>query len=97
MSNNYISVKQAFDICNKEETLVSLINLRERWEEEKDYEDFREYENVMRNLRYIQMTCCPVVGFSKRPFGVKLQCGDGVLHLFVKIEGNTYKFAGKKI
>lgn len=97
MNTNLISAKQAFDICNNEETLVTLINLRERWEEEKDYEDFNDYVECMKNCRLIKLTNCPVIGGTKRPFGVKLQCGDGVLHMFVKIVGNTYQFAAKRI
>lgn len=97
MNNNFISARQAFGICNNEETLVTLVNLRGRWEEEKDYEDFNDYVEVMRNLRFIKLTNCPVIGGTKRPFGVKLQCGDGVLHMFVKTVGNTYQLAAKII
>lgn len=71
-----------------------LLNLKLRWDNEKGYEDFKEYEKVIKNnipkgAKFIQAT--------KRPFGVKFtyktQINENIqrdtnLHLFIKIQSN---------
>lgn len=73
----------------------NLVNLYDRWEDEKMYEDWKDYERVMKNL---VETCGgvenPKVKGTKRPFGVKIEYDGYVVHIFVKIEGNYLVVSG---
>lgn len=55
-----------------------LYNLSDRWKDEKEYEDFKTYENTLREA----FPCMSQA--TKRPFGVKIPCKDGLLHISIK-------------
>lgn len=65
-----------------------LFYLRNRWQDEKEYEDINEY------LTAFQKHVPEAYKISKRPFGVTCKCEDGDLALKVVTSGNYLKLAG---
>ena len=60
--------------------------LLERWEDEKDYEDFEDYKSAIRkNLPYLKIT-----GVTKRPFGIVFNHKKIVIRLKYLKKGNGY-------
>jgi hypothetical protein len=50
-----------------------LVNLYSRWQDEKEYEDFAEYEKVViSRINYL-----PITRVTKRPFGFKVSLSIG--------------------
>lgn len=77
------------NITQSEEKQERLFYLYGRWQDEKEFEDFKEYEDDMKK-------CFEnAIKGTKRPFGVKIQCSDGVLHIHVKRKGNYLQVFGK--
>ncbi len=64
-------------------------NLWSRWQDEKEYEDIRDY------LAVIQKYIPEAYKITKRPFGVYCKCDDGNIHIQVKRSGNYLKMFGK--
>lgn len=56
--------------------------LKERWADESKYEDLQEYAVAIKP--YIPN----VIKMTSRPFGYKVKCDDGILHIRLKTEGN---------
>ena len=75
----------------------NLANLYDRWEDEKMYEDWKDYE---RNMKSLVEVCSGIdnpknVKGTKRPFGVKFDYEGYTIHIFVKIQGNYLTVSGK--
>lgn len=49
-----------------------LVNLYERWKDEKEYEDFSEYEEVMKK-KADEISEITFIKATKRPFGFKFK------------------------
>lgn len=62
-----------------------LIYLRERWEDEKDYEDFADYEKAVREKVKLNIT-----KITKRPFGFHFRLNNQTLKFKITIKGNYY-------
>lgn len=77
-------------IKDDEITIRTFINLRDRWADEHDYEDWKDYEKVMRKL------FPNLISATKRPFGVHLKCDDGPIYVFLKIKGNSAGLCAEK-
>lgn len=74
----------------------TLCNLYDRWEDEKMYEDWKDYEKAMARLI---TTCSGIenpqrVKGTKRPFGVKFDNQDYTIHIYVKIQGGYFVVGG---
>jgi len=77
---NQIVAKKHFDFLGE---LVS------RWESEKEYEDFAEYEKAIRET----MSYLNIVKVTKRPFGIQFKLhGSIVTAKYVK-KGNMLKLS----
>ena len=74
----------------------NLFSLYDRWEDEKMYEDWKDYERVMKDL---VETCSgiqnPKVKGTKRPFGVKFDYEGYTIHIYVKLKGNYIAIGGE--
>lgn len=64
-----------------------LINLYMRWLDEKGYEDFSDYENVMRS-KVIKVKDVSFLRGTQRPFGFQFQTSEGTYHFTIKKNGN---------
>jgi len=52
----------------------------DRWQDERLYEDWADYEKAMREIEELQEF--EIVKVSKRPFGVTIKYGDWLLTLY---------------
>jgi hypothetical protein len=52
----------------------TMVNLYCRWQDEKEYEDFEDYKNVVKKMLPEN---CPMVGMKKSPFVVEFKLPDG--------------------
>lgn len=60
-----------------------LVNLHDRWMDEKEYEDFNDYEKVMREKVIKLQPLCNFIQSTKRPFGYIVVVDKYKLHLSV--------------
>lgn len=82
--------KEIREILNDEQVLNVFLNLYYRWQDEKKYEDFKDYVDVMAG-------CLPVgskvLGGTKRPLGIKFKYNNQTFHLILKIRNNSCNLA----
>ena len=76
---------------NEDKFFDMLVYLKSRWEDERDYEDIKEY------IIPIQKSIPSAFQMNKRPFGFKCNALDGGFHVFLKRDGNYIKLCGKNI
>ena len=81
--------KEAWNRVNTDEKCARfLIYLRDRWADECKYEDINDYLDAVKSQYF--PTCYAV---TKRPFGYRIKCDDGDIHIVVKVRGNSAWFA----
>lgn len=68
-------------VLNDEKTIRKFEYLYERWQDEKEYEDFNEYAKVM--MTFMPKDAILVKG-TKRPFGVVINYGGYNIHIALK-------------
>lgn len=76
---------------NNGEIADFIFYLRERWQDEKDYEDISDY------LIAIQKYIPCAYKICKRPFGVICKCDDGNIQIYVKSTGKYLKICGRSV
>lgn len=87
-------------LINNDKVVNTFVNLWGRWQDEKEYEDIRDYASVL--IGCVQKNC-PELGailhsVTTRPFGIKVVMNDAYLwHIFVKAEGNALVFHVKPL
>ena len=86
--------KEVKKIVNNNSILDTLFNLHNRWQDEKKYEDWKDYENFMipfasHRFKFIKST--------KRPFGFIIQINDTKVNIFLKIRKNSINLAAKAV
>ena len=69
----------------------TFINLYCRWQSEKEYEDFNEYVSVFKSKIPF------VIKGTKRPFGIHVQCTDGIMHVVVVAKGKYLNLEGRVV
>jgi len=82
-------------ILNDERVINTLDSLKQRWADEYKYEDFSEYESVMRKL--IVSPNVEFVKGTKRPFGFQAQVFGITISFGVKYSGNTMSITAKRV
>ena len=73
-------MKEIIAFINDNKNLNNLINISNRWADEKDFEDWASYEDFMKN-------CCKIGSFvkaTKRPFGFMINYQNQIVHIFLK-------------
>jgi len=83
-------LKEVDNILNDEKIAGELLCLYDRWQDEKEYEDWADYEKVMKKL--INHT---FVKGTKRPFGFIIKIGESKASFFVKLKGKQVTFSAK--
>jgi hypothetical protein len=78
------------ELVNNENVLNTFVNLSFRWEDEQEYEDFNDYAEVMGKsvAKNTGSEISDVTG-TKKPFGIKFNCEDKKIHLYLKTKGNS--------
>lgn len=85
-------------IINNLRILEYFLNLKFRWDDEKEYEDFNEYVKCMESAVCSVLGSISDVKGSKRPFGLFFTYDGKRYHLLVKDKGRgCYCFAYKII
>lgn len=86
-------------VINNENVGKSFYNLYDRWRDESEYEDIKEYGKAL--IGSINRNCpeynVQLVSSTKRPFGIKVKIDDVVFHIFVKIRGGYIVVSAKKV
>ena len=76
-------------LVNSQKILNLFVNLYIRWQDEKEYEDFNEYVEVMaHNVKNVIGYITDVKG-TQRPFGIKFTHNNNKLHLTLNVQ-NEY-------
>ena len=73
-------------LVNSQKILNLFVNLYMRWQDEKEYEDFNEYAEVMAcHVENVIGDITDVKG-TQRPFGIKFTHNNKKLHLTLKMQ-----------
>ena len=73
-------------LVNSQKILNLFVNLYMRWQDEKEYEDFNEYIEVMTsNVKNVIGNITDAKG-TKCPFGIKFTHDNKRLHLTLKVQ-----------
>ena len=86
MVNTLLNNKKLFEI---------IFSLYDRWEDEKECEDFNDFSNVMKRAVENIVGKIDNVKATKKPFGIKFTKDGKNIHLFVKIEKGYVTFNAK--
>ena len=65
--------------------------LRDRWADEHEYEDIKDY------LKAVQNRVPSAYKMTKRPFGFLCDCEDGILKISVKVNGRYVSLSGEMV
>jgi hypothetical protein len=80
-------VKEIFFITKKNNYFEFLTNLYERWQDEKQYENFNDYKKVIKQ----QMKEFNIKNVTKRPFGIVFNYKDNEFFYGLKVDGKYVK------
>jgi hypothetical protein len=72
------------------EYLSSVANLYYRWQDEKEFEDIKDYEEKFYNILKERFADLKSVKIKKRPFTFEMKFDLGIL--FLKINSRNYEF-----
>ena len=79
------------------DTLSELIYLYERWEDEKTYEDWKDYENEMKDWLNDRLPSAKFVKGTQEPFGLQYQFRTTTIHTRLKFTKNLVQLESVKI
>lgn len=82
---------QQWNIINSAEKCYLFFNLYERWQDEKQYEDIKDY------LKRVQQDYANAYKVTKRPFAFFFKCSDGNLKVSVKKQGGYIKLSAESV
>lgn len=85
-----MTMNEVWDQVNIRSNGERLVYLYERWLDEREYEDIGDY------LATIQTVVPGAYKMTKRPFGFKVRCEDGEIHVTFKIKGNYVSMTGTR-
>ena len=71
------------------EAVNLILNLRARWQDEREYEDIKDY------LKPIQSLIPEATQMHKRPFGFTAKASDGTIKIWVEIKSSGVEIKGK--
>lgn len=86
--------QNVINVLNNRPTLEHFYYLYERWQDEKEYEDFNDYVKGMMN--YMPEGATLIKG-TKRPFGVVINYGGNKVHISLKLHRNYVKLIAKNL
>jgi hypothetical protein len=85
-------IKEIEKVLNNETTIRRFEYLYDRWQDEKDYEDFNAYAESM--MVHMPEGATLVKG-TKRPFGVVINYGNLNIHIFLKQNNGSIWLSAK--
>jgi hypothetical protein len=86
------------NLVNDKGVFNTFINLYDRWQDEREYEDFNDYVKVMQKAVEKVVGDITNVKGSKRPFGLSFKLTDGRnVKLFIKFNGRYCNMAASII
>lgn len=86
--------QNVINVLNNRQTLEHFLYLYERWQDEKEYEDFNDYVTSM--MQSMPKGATLVKG-TKRPFGVIINYGGKKVHISLKLRGNYASLTAKNL
>lgn len=86
--------QNVINVLNNRPTLECFYYLYERWQDEKEYEDFNDYVKVM--MKYMPEGATLVKG-TKRPFGVVINYGGNKIHISLKLRSKDVILTAKNL
>ena len=92
-------MEQISNIVNNESVANTFMRLYDRWQDEKEYEDIKEYGKVLADTIAKQFPTYNVslIKATKRPFGVQIKVCEANIHVWVKIKGRYASICAKRI
>lgn len=82
-------------MLNDMELLEHLDYLKQRWNEEKMYEDYSDYETSI-SKAFAKRGATLIKG-TKAPWGAHVKVGTEKVAIYIKYKGNMMNFAAKRI
>ncbi len=91
-------MKRLKEIINNENVGNAFYNLYDRWRDESEYEDIKEYGKAIADVMAKEYPSYDIklVQTTKRPFGVKIKTNVSTYSVWIKISGRYASLCGKK-
>ena len=91
-------MEQLKEIINNKNVGNAFYNLYDRWRDECEYEDIKEYGKAIANVMAKEYPSYDIklVQTTKRPFGVKIKTNSATYSVWIKIKGCYAHLCGKK-
>jgi hypothetical protein len=86
--------QNVINVLNNRQVLEHFLYLYERWQDEKEYEDFNDYAKSMMQSMPNGAT---LIKGTKRPFGVVINYGSNKVHISLKLRGNYASLTAKNL
>lgn len=83
---------RVIDFVNDQESVKRICYLYERWQDEKEYEDFKDYTAEFKKL----FGPASLKGYQ-RPFGFCVQNGKEKFRVSVKIKRNQFEIGAEQL
>ena len=78
-------IKKAVEQINENKHIDFLVSLSQRWDDEKEHEDWNEYEKVIKKkFDYLKVS-----QVTKRPFGLKFKVDETEVTIALKKKKKT--------
>lgn len=96
---NMSALDKVKSIINNEKVQNTFYNLYDRWRDECEYEDIKEYGKAIMNSinKNVPNSEAVLVKATKSPFGIKFRIDDEMFLLCVKVRGSYLVMSCSKV
>ena len=86
-------------IFNNEKVQNTFYSLYDRWRDECEYEDIKEYGKAIMNSinKNVPNSGAVLINATKKPFGIKIRIDDDTFHLCIKVRGGYLVMSCSKV
>lgn len=89
--------EQLSNVVNNDKISNTLFNLYFRWQDEKEYEDIRDYAKVLFGVIQKEFPNAKLIFYKafKRPFGIEFVMNGQFIRIWAKVKGRAICCCGK--
>lgn len=89
-SQALINTDKVFKKVSNSQAMKNCLNLAERWNDEKEYEDIEEYLPAVRRIFETDFPEANITKIYKKPFGFNMHINGGIFHIKIKLLKTKY-------
>lgn len=89
-SQALINTDKVFKQVSNSQAMKNCLNLVERWNDEKEYEDIKEYLPAVRRIFEAEFPEANITKIYKKPFGFDMHINGGIFRISIKLLKTKY-------